>query len=244
MEQKGLAFQQKGNFYMPAKFLGEMYFRKKGPKTTFPNVGEVVEQTITEFPDFADKARDFILYACHHDNGFATTDSTVRKKVNDNNGLQHIIGAITATASNCDASDEKYKAQLDEIMDKAGLVHLDIKPDQLSLDLGNGSNVISSMKVNEDYKISIFAKPVLPTRGFTNNVYVQGPKRDIVIGDGKNVALISSREALRKASAEAIKKDALSVAAITQALNETFVPDFLRYEESFDDGEDLSDFCM
>jgi hypothetical protein len=227
MEKNNLTFLPEQSLYIPTMFFGKDYERKNGGKAPFPNIREVVGQVVDEFPDFAEKDHNFALYRCMHTNGFASTTAGVWKKISVPGGLQEIRGSVCTDYSNCDVSKEKYMPQFKENMDKAGLVHLDIKPDTLGLNytldlnLGDSSKVLSSMRIDNDYGFSLIT---IPGICFTNTAYVQGPKRDF-------------------SKTEKIKKDALSVAAITQALNETFTEDFLRLEEPRDDGQDISDFC-
>jgi hypothetical protein len=228
METKpGLTFLMEKNLLAPTMFLHKPYKRDRYDRSPFPNVNEVVGQVIAQFPDFAQKEPDFVLYETMHSNGFAYVNAQVRKSAKMG-GSHYLAGGVNGIHCNRNPVPSEYIPKFEGLLDKAGLVHLNIKPDELSLrnETVDPSDIIHSMKIAPEFQFALIRRqPRSDIAMYNNLAYVQGPSR-------------------LWPSADETKKDAISVAAITQALNETFTEDFLRYEESFDDGEDLSDFCM
>ena len=172
--------------------------------------------------------KDFILYECSHNNGFASTNAQVRKTDKVNN-QHYVCGGVNALFSNCNSGDKEYMPKFKGLLDKAGLVHLEIEPDDLNIGIETSDRniILSSMKIGPDYKFALIRNQMRPDiEMFNNSALVVGPHRTFP-------------------SEEEIKFDALSVAAITQAMNETFTDDFLHCEESYDDPRnDLSDYCV
>lgn len=231
MEAKaGLTFVEEKKTYIPSMFLGDEYCRRRGSplsRQPFPNIDEVVNGVVEKFPDFAKKEEDFVLYDCFHNNGFASTNARVIKTEKVDN-QHYVCGGVNAYFSNCNSAREEYIPKFKGFLDKAGLIHLDIAPDKLRLDVETDDKfrIISSMCIQPDYQFVLMRnKPRSDIAMFNNHVHVDGPKR----------AFPSEKQ---------IKTDALTVAKITQAMNDTFIRDFLHSEESYDDpSNDLSDWC-
>lgn len=224
-----LVIDERG-IYTPEMFLSTDYRRKNGNRSPFPNVGEVVGKVMEEFPGFSEENIGVVLYECSHSNGFASTNAQVVRYINPEGRLQRVYGVVGAKFSNLDVSDVNYITQFERKLDKAGLAHVDSKPDEISLNLRD-RQIISSMKVNSDYRFSLFRnQPRSDIRMFTNTAYVESRNRDFILGEG-------IERSLKVLFIEAIKKDAQNVAAITQAMNEVFTPDFLRFEEPKEEPE-------
>lgn len=230
METKsGLTFLEEKQVYVPSKFLEKEYQRKRGSplsRQPFPDLSIDVSEAVAAFPEFAVNEKDFVLYDCYQSNGFASTSAHVRK-TKKSDGQHYICGGVNAYFSNCDSVPREYIPKFKTILDEAGLVHLDIEPDKLrkKFETDDHFKIISSLRIEPDYEFALLRnQPRLDIRMFNNHAYADGPKRAFP-------------------SAEQIKKDALTVAKITQAMNETFINDFLHCEESYDDPRnDLSDF--
>ncbi len=224
----GVKVLEDGKVYAPIKFFGEE-FKYQG-KDIVPDINKVVEQTIEEFPDFANKNLAFVLYECSHNNGFATTNTQVRKTAIKNN--QHWVcgGVNVSPAVGGTEEVEKQIPRFEELLDKEGFVHKELKPDEISLNMKmekERNKMLSCMEICPDYRFALFRSDMRPEYFiYGHHAYAEGPKRNFP-------------------SLEKVKADALNVAAITQAMNDAFRNTFLELEMPKDNPEDdIKDYCV
>lgn len=212
---------------VPEKFYCENFMHGKSADAA-PEVYPVVEQTMKEFPSFSEWLPHFVLYNWEHTNGFATTNTQVRKCAVENNAY-HACGGMNVSPAVGDWNEEleENMTHLKGLLKGVGLLHKNLKPDEISLNKRMEKQkfeVISGMDICPGYRFSLTRSPIRPEYIiFGYHALVEGPERKFP-------------------SPEEIESDAKYVATIIQCAHNVFADRFLRMEMPKDDEEDLSEW--